>query len=231
MNDATRARIVAAAYRILAKQGREGLTTRAVAEAAGVQQPAIYREFVDKRGLLDALVAHGVARYFAEKAAHIPHADPIEDLRAGWDGYVAFGLANPAIAALLADPELKLSSAQAGLPYLEARVHRAALAGRLRVSEPQAVSMLHAAGMGTVLALLERPDPELSAATREAILAAIAHSPRAETRPIASAVIALRAALPELVALTPRERDLLDEWLARLTTSRAGGGARPAARD
>jgi hypothetical protein len=42
-------------------------------------------------------------------------------------------------------------------------------------------------------------------------------------------VIALRAALPELVALTPRERDLLDEWLARLTS--AGRGARPAARD
>jgi len=215
--DATRSRIISAALRILAKEGREGMTTRAVADAAEVQAPAIYRLFGDKRGLLDAVVALGVEKYYAAKAARASGSDPLDDLRQGWDQHVAFGLANPAIYALMIDPQLALPSAFAGLVHLEALVHRAALAGRLRVGEAQAVAMIHAAGQGCVLSLLQAPDDELSAAMREAVIAAITSAaPRA--KPSAkSAAIALRAALPELAMLTPAERGLLDDWLARVS--------------
>ena len=47
--DGTRKRIIAAAIEILTREGREAVTTRAVADAAGVQAPAIYRLFTDKK--------------------------------------------------------------------------------------------------------------------------------------------------------------------------------------
>ena len=60
--DRVRARIVAAAAELIASGGREAATTRAVAAAAGVQAPTIYRLFGDKRGLLNAAAEHGHAR-------------------------------------------------------------------------------------------------------------------------------------------------------------------------
>ena len=95
MRDETRERIVATAAELLARDGREAVTTRAVAAAAGVQAPTIYRLFGDKTGLLDAVAEHGFQTYLAGKGARPESADPVEDLRAGWDLHVGFGLANP----------------------------------------------------------------------------------------------------------------------------------------
>ena len=100
MRDETRERIVATAAELLARGGREAVTTRAVATAAGVQPPTIYRLFGDKVGLLDAVAEHGFQAYLADKGAG-PSADPVEDLRAGWDLHVGFGLANPGLYALM----------------------------------------------------------------------------------------------------------------------------------
>lgn len=216
-----RMRIVHAASKILAREGRDAVTTRAVATAARVQAPTIYRLFGDKRGLLDAVVEYGLETYMQAKARHAPIADPIDDLRLGWDQYVAFGLEHPALWALMADPTLQLDAGRAGLAYLAQKIHRIALAGRLRMSERRAADLVHAAGLGTVLALLERPererDPELSATAREAIVAAITtKSPAIKPNKTSSAAIALRAGLADLTALTPGERDLLGEWLARI---------------
>lgn len=236
-----RARIVAVASKLLADGGRDAVTTRAVAEAARVQAPTIYRLFGDKRGLLDAVVAHGIAHYLDAKVRRVPVDDPVEEIRAGWDRHVAFGLANPALYALMADPDLELTAGRAGIEVLEASVHRIALAGRLAVPEARAVELVHAAGLGTVLALLQRSDPrpddELSATAREAVIAAITtpagpRPPRAKparrSRRAASspshvaAAITLRAGLAALTELTPRERDLLDEWLARISSTPSG---------
>jgi len=219
-----RVRIVEAASQILARHGREALTTRAVAAAAKVQAPTIYRLFGDKRGLLDAVVAHGIAAYIQSKARHAPIEDPVEDLRIGIDQHVEFGLANPAVYALMADPSLQLTAGRDGIRYLEQRVHRIALAGRLRVSEVRAVELVHAVGLGTVLALIDRPeaarDLTLAADARDAVIAAITTAPAAKANKVKAVAIALRAGLPELTELTPRERDLLDEWLARIANRR-----------
>ena len=78
-----RTRIIAAAAELIAAGGRDAATTRAVALAAGVQAPTLYRLFGDKRALLDAVAEHGLAAYVAEKAARAPHADPVQALSDG----------------------------------------------------------------------------------------------------------------------------------------------------
>ena len=81
--------------------GREAVSTRAVSAAAGAQPPTIYRQFGDMRGLLDAVAADGFTRYVRGKVAWGGAADPVADLRAGWDLHIGFGLANPPFYALM----------------------------------------------------------------------------------------------------------------------------------
>ena len=50
--------IIEAAADLLAQSPSGDISTRAVCEAAGVQQPALYRLFGDKEGLLAATVDH-----------------------------------------------------------------------------------------------------------------------------------------------------------------------------
>ncbi|GAA4261850.1 TetR/AcrR family transcriptional regulator [Dactylosporangium darangshiense] len=228
MPPSTRDRIIAAADALLREGGREAVSTRAVSAAAGVQAPAIYRIFGDKQGLLDAVAGHGFATYLAGKSA-LPHtADPVADLRAGWDLHVGFGVANPACYTLIYGeprPGADSPAAVAAAEILAAQVRRIAEAGRLRVSEERAAHLIHAAGCGMTLTLIslppERRDPDLSALAREAVIAAVTTdpAPSPDAAPVAGAV-ALRAALPTATVLTPAERALMTEWLDRFTTER-----------
>ena len=61
----TRMDIVEAAARLLRERGAAALTTRAVAQAAGMQAPTIYRFFADKEALLDAVAEHVFTTYVA----------------------------------------------------------------------------------------------------------------------------------------------------------------------
>jgi AcrR family transcriptional regulator len=225
----TRTRILAAAADLLAEGGREAVSTRAVGAAAGVQAPTIYRLFGDKRGLLDALATYGITRYLSRKTEHEPGDDPVEDLRAGWDLHVGFGLANPELYALMyGDPHHGSTSpaAAAAFDILAGHIGRIARAGRLRVGEERAAQLVHAAGSGTTLVLIALPeearDLRLSSLAREAIIAAIVTDAPvpAATGPVGAAV-ALRAVLPETTALTPGERSLLSEWLDRIAADDA----------
>ena len=225
--ESIRARIIAAGAALLAEGGRDALTTRAVAAAASVQAPTIYRLFGDKNGLLDAVAHHGLAKFVADKRAHAPLADPLDNLRFGWDMNIAFGLAHPAIFAIInggARPGELSPVAAAGLDILRERVRLLARAGLLRVPEERAVSLIRVAGIGTTLTLLSMPeaerDPGLSSAAYDAVVAAITTAAPAATKAgPAVAAIALRASLDETTALTPGERHLLAELLDRLSTS------------
>jgi AcrR family transcriptional regulator len=219
-----RTRIVDAAASLLARDGRDAVTTRAVAAAAGVQAPTIYRLFGDKGGLLEAVAERGYAAFLAEKAVREPGPDPVQDLRAGWDLHAAFGLANPDLYALMyADPRPGVAPAAsaAAEQMLAEHIGRVAAAGRLRVSERRAADLLRACGRGAVLATLATPvedrDPRMLTDAREAVIAAITTDPPAVdgTGPAALAT-ALRAALPRGGALSEAERRLLAEWLDRL---------------
>jgi AcrR family transcriptional regulator len=218
----TRARIVEVAARLLRTDGAAAVTTRAVAQAAGMQAPTIYRFFADKDALLDAVAEHVFADYVAGKAVAEEGTDPVADLKAGWDAHIGFGLANAALFGLLTDPARGEPSpaAAAGLEVLRGRVRRVAEAGRLRVTERRAVELIHAAGTGAVLTLLSTPletrDPGLADAMYEAVARSILTDvPALPTGDPAGVAVAIRAVAPTLPMLTAAERTLLSEWLDR----------------
>lgn len=228
-----RAKIVDVAARLLRESGPVAVTTRGVAEGAGVQAPAIYRLFGDKDGLLDAVAEHVMASYVSAKAAtteaeSAAGLDPLDDLRAGWENQIEFGVTNPTLFRLLSDPDRVVSSpaAEAGRRVLEARVHRLAAVGCLRVGERRAVDLIQAAGIGAIQMVLSTPseqrDPGLAPAMFEAVLGQIlTDAPRpADTGPTATAV-AFRAVAPAMDALTEREQSLLIEWLDRAIAASA----------
>ncbi len=227
-----RDRILQAVARLLTEGGREAVSTRTVSKAAGVQTPTIYRQFGDMQGLLDAVVSQGYATYLASHQERETDQDPVEDLRKGWNLNVDFGLANPALYALM------YGNPRPGTPHPAAAelqnvllqiVRRVAEAGRLRVSVERAADMMYAAGAGVVLLLIAQGganhDQTLSVATREAILAAITtdldaaptHSPLPPRSNATRHAIALKTSLPEDTRpFTTAERSLFDEWLTRL---------------
>ena len=219
-----RDRIVVAAASLLAHGGREALTTRAVAVAAGVQAPTIYRLFGDKQGLVDAVAEHGFTTYLRQKRTGGPSIDPVENLRIGWDLHVGFGFANPAIfAAMYGDPRPGGASPATArsLAMLRDRMRSLALAGRLRVDERRAADMVRAAACGVVFVLLGTPegerDPSLSETTREAIIAAITTDASGPERlGLAPVATTLRALSQSAGGLTQSERRLLAEWLDRI---------------
>lgn len=222
----TRTDIVEAAARLLRERGAGAVTTRAVAQAAGMQAPTIYRFFADKDALLDAVAEHVFSTYVSGKTVAEDNGDPLADLRAGWDTHIDFGLTNAALFGLLTDPARGAPSpaAAAGLAVLSARVHRIAVIGRLRVPEARAVELIHAAGTGAVLTLLatppERRDRGLADAMYEAVMRVIlTDAPVLPAGDATAAAVAFRAFVPELRGLTGTERALLSEWLDRAGTS------------
>ena len=67
---ATRSIIIDVAAQLLQEHGPLAVTTRGVADRAGVQAPTIYRLFGDKDGLLDAVAEHVMATFVSAKAEH-----------------------------------------------------------------------------------------------------------------------------------------------------------------
>ncbi|MFH9043595.1 TetR/AcrR family transcriptional regulator [Streptomyces sp. NPDC017966] len=220
--DITRDRIVKAAAGLLRDQGPAAVTTRRVAQEAGLQPPALYRFFQGKDDLLVAAVEQVFADHVAGKQATAPSDDPVEDLRAGWNTQISFGLAHPYVYGLLLDPaRARDTPAQVkGVLVLAERVRRIAAAGRLRVSEERAVNLIRSAGVGTVHTLLTLPpeqrDPHLADAAFDAITRAVlVDEPAVPARDQAAVVAAFRTLLPELPHLSKAEAALLDEWLRR----------------
>ena len=226
----TRERIVDVAARLLGEGGQAAVTTRGVAERAGVQAPTIYRLFGDKDGLLDAVAEHVMKGFTAAKASAAASAaadiDPLDDLRHGWDMTIDFGLANPELFVLLSDPArgARSPAAQAGTQLLAERVHRVALTGRLQVSEDHAIELIHAAGTGAILTILARPAAQRDRRLADTMFDAVLHqilahaddSREAAARSIVAQAVALRARAAQVRTLSTGERTLLTEWLERI---------------
>lgn len=82
-----RSAVLAAAWKMIEKEGLAGLSVREAARRAGVSHSAPYRHFADREALLTALVAEGFARLNA-----------VLETRAGrelGEAYVAFALEHP----------------------------------------------------------------------------------------------------------------------------------------
>lgn len=217
---ASRARIIDAARHLIASAGADAATTRAVADAAGVQAPVIYRLFGDKDRMLATVAEGAFAEYVAKKARKKPHGDPVQDLRDGWDTHVAFSLANPGIFTIMTSASTSAATA-AGLAVLRGKIQRIAAAGRLRVSEDRALALMHAVGTGTVMELLARPEGErdmkMSEVAREMVLSTITTDKAAPASHGArEAASTLKAKLGETEVLSAGERHLLKELLERI---------------
>jgi AcrR family transcriptional regulator len=90
--------IVSAALELICRTGtKESVTLRAVAREIGIAAPSIYPHFADR----DAILMAVVARLFNEltdaiKAGEAGGGDPVGRLVAGCEGYVRYGMENPA---------------------------------------------------------------------------------------------------------------------------------------
>ncbi|MBD0691515.1 TetR/AcrR family transcriptional regulator [Streptomyces sp. CBMA123] len=226
---AARRQVLQVAATLLEEGGSEAVSTRAVAGAAGVTAPTLYRMFGDKDGLLAELAAYGFEMYLAEKQETLRLSDdPVADLHRGWDLHVDFGLRHPAFYVLMygtARPGQRPPAADEAHALLVRVLGRAADAGRLRVPVDEATRVIHAATTGAALALISEAAPErglaASARLRDAVIASVTTGPPASFgSDLASRALALDAALDAEgaagVPLSGTETALLRDWLRRL---------------
>lgn len=143
--------ILDAAEALLEAQGPGGLTTRAVCEAAGVKAPTLYHHFGDKSGLERALIQRGLAEFMQRKRAPHASADPLEQLRFGWDVALEFALKRPTLYALIAQHARAQPTLIADAYVLmHARVQRLVDMGRFRGPVDAAARAVWAASQGAL---------------------------------------------------------------------------------
>jgi len=93
--DATRARILAAAWDLARRDGLATITLREVARRVGMRAPSLYTYFPSKNAMYDAMYADG-ARQLAETLAGRPGAgDPRDTLRGRMRLFIGFCVADP----------------------------------------------------------------------------------------------------------------------------------------
>jgi AcrR family transcriptional regulator len=226
-------RLLEAAARLLREGGVEAVSTRAVAAAAGTQPPVLYRQFVDKNGLLEAVAVHIVEGYIAEKRRLMEHSDdPVDDLRQLWDLFVSFGFAQPECFALIYGharrPDAISAAAETTVSLLQEALARIADHGVLRMSVERATALFQSCGVGFVITQMNVPaanrDRGLSDIARDNAIANITVSSTTgrARKTITGRATALRQAIgaEDDLPLTPAERDLMIEWLGRIADNR-----------
>lgn len=218
----TRTRLIDAAAELIASTPGEDFSLRAVCDAAGVTLPTLYHFFGSKQGLVDAVIERGFDMYIDEKQAHEPSGDPIQDIRTGWDAHVAFGIANPGFYTLMygtVRPGHSPAAQERPSEILRGLTRRAEAAGRLVAPAEQAAAHILVANIGVTLRqiITGMPDPALSAAVREGVIAAITGAtadPAASLETAARTVAEHAAARPGILGAS--ETRLLVDWLGRL---------------
>ncbi|MFI8351809.1 TetR/AcrR family transcriptional regulator [Streptomyces cyaneofuscatus] len=227
----TRTRILQVAAQLVGDSPDGDISTRAVCEAAQVGAPALYRHFGDKEGLLSAVVDHGFEQYLATKREREASADPVEDLRRGWDSHVEFAVRNPNLYRLMNSPAMRTPPAAALESHriLTRDLERAAAQGRMRVAPELAAQMVMSATVGVALMLVARPatfdDPGLSRRVRDAVHASILTpdpDPGAgEEAEVPSVAARLSALLRQAQGsgLSTAEAALMKEWLDRVANA------------
>ncbi|MBO1767669.1 TetR/AcrR family transcriptional regulator [Allobranchiibius sp. GilTou38] len=95
---ALRPEIVAAAGRILDREGRdEAITLRAVAREVGISAPSIYAHFPDRDAIVLALIDESFdeLRLFTQRAIEAGQQDPVSRLRQGCSAYLRYAEKSP----------------------------------------------------------------------------------------------------------------------------------------
>ena len=180
----TRERILAVATELLAEKGPTRTSTRAICLAAGVTAPTLYHHFKTKDRLFEAVVADGFRRFMEGKAQATAREDALENLRGGFDQYVAFAVSNPSLYAVIFDrtnAERLPKGAEQAYGMLTHLLSKAEEGRGLRVGTELAAQAVWAAAHGVASLLISRPafgwDDALVATAREAVLGAVVADP------------------------------------------------------
>jgi AcrR family transcriptional regulator len=91
----SRAELVGIALRLVAKGGAEAITIAAVAKAAGVKGPSLYKHFVDREALLTATEIAVLHQLEAQLRARTAGRTPKQRLKSMAHVYRAFGKSAP----------------------------------------------------------------------------------------------------------------------------------------
>ena len=143
----TQGRILDAAEELFAVRGYQGTTTRAIAEAAGVNEVTVFRTFGNKQGILRAIGERFTGSQAASVAGELDEHDVRAALLELARREVAGGLAHGALVTRLAFDatsipevaEVFAGGPQANLAALAEFVARAQRAGGLRSDVPAPV--------------------------------------------------------------------------------------------
>ena len=162
---ATREKIVAAATRVLLREGVDGFSMRKLAAQIGYTPTAVYFHFPDKQALLGEVVDRQfmVFRQSFERIAQT--ADPLERLARMGQAFIEFALAHPDHYRFMFLCQLdqiprgtlieKGNPSQDCYALLLATVREAMEAGRFRadLNDPQMVAQVYFAGVHGLMAL------------------------------------------------------------------------------
>ncbi len=174
--DEQRAQILAVTEALLIETGSEdAVSIRAVADAAGVTAPTIYRHFTDKTHLVFEVCARhfeAMDRFIMETTGYID--DPVEALVVRGRAYVHFGMANPEHYRIMfmsraeITPEQyagEMLSATSAFGHLVENVRACVDAGRLRAGDPFELALILWASVHGLTSLLvakpELPWPDI----------------------------------------------------------------------
>jgi AcrR family transcriptional regulator len=223
-----RDRLMLAATQLLDEAAGGPVSTRQITERAGVRAPTLYHHFGNKQALLDAVVSHGFKEFLRQRRSKAGRGDALDDIRAGWDNHVAFGLEFPSAYAHIygqVKPGVRCGVTEDVRAHLLEALQPAAQQGRLRTSAAEAATRILAACSGVTLTLIQQPPGErdlgLSERMRESVITSIAeisdgtHAANPPTQH--DALRSLSAALDEDDGrLTTGERALMRELVERL---------------
>src|SRR5580658_3555008 len=162
----TRETLVAAALKILEREGAAQFSTRAVCAIANVTAPTLYHHFGSADGLLSAAVAEAFRQFLETKRLAKQSSDPAIALRQDWDNYVRFVAQRPRLYAAMISRLLLgatiPAAEQARALHME-RIKAIAARGRLAMPAEAAADLAwasaHAAAMLFVTARRQTPDP------------------------------------------------------------------------
>jgi AcrR family transcriptional regulator len=162
----TRETLVAAALKILEREGAAPFSTRAVCSIANVTAPTLYHHFGSADGLLSAAVAEAFKQFLETKRLAKQSSDPAIALRQGWDNYVRFAAERPRLYAAMIGRVLLGATIpaveQARALHME-HVKAMAAQGRLAMPAEAAADLAwasaHAAAILYVTSQRRTPDP------------------------------------------------------------------------
>jgi AcrR family transcriptional regulator len=220
-----RDRLLLAATQLLDEASGGRVSTRQITGRAGVRAPTLYHHFGSKQALLDAVVSHGFKEFLRSRRGLDVGSDPLDDIRAGWDSHVAFGLEFPSAYAHIygqVKPGVRCGVTEDVREHLLEALQPAAGQGRLCVSAEEAATRILAACSGVTLTLIQQAPDErdlgLSERMREALLASITPDDRVSAPE--ERHDALRSVSTILdddsSSLSAGERALMRELLARI---------------